>query len=77
LDELFESITLIQTHKIKPFPVVLVGRAYWAGLVTWIRDVMMQDQKISADDLALLRVVETAAEAIEVINEYNPAATST
>ena len=77
LDELFESITLIQTGKIRPFPVVLVGRAYWSGLVTWIRDVMMQDQKISAEDLALLRVVETADEAIEVINEFYPSATRT
>lgn len=77
LDELFESITLIQTGKIRPFPVVLVGRAYWAGLVSWIRDVMMQDQKISAGDLALLRVVETAEEAIDVINEFAPSATGT
>lgn len=77
LDELFESITLIQTGKIRPFPVVLVGRAYWAGLVTWIRDVMMQDQKISEKDLELLRVVDTAEEAVEVINEFYPAATPT
>ncbi len=75
LDELFESITLIQTGKIRPFPVVLVGRAYWSGLVTWIRDVMMEDQKISPKDLAILRVVDTADEAIEVINEFYPEAT--
>ena len=74
LDELFESITLIQTGKIRPFPVVLVGRAYWTGLVTWIRDVMMKDQKISERDLAILRVVDTADEAIAVINEFYPAA---
>jgi uncharacterized protein (TIGR00730 family) len=73
LDELFEAITLIQTGKIKPFPVVLVGSAYWSGLVAWIREVMMQDQKISAQDLAILRVVDTAEEAIEVINEFFPA----
>jgi uncharacterized protein (TIGR00730 family) len=77
LDELFEAITLIQTGKIRPFPVVLVGQAYWAGLVAWIRDVMMQDQKISAKDLAILRVVETAEEAVAVINEYYPSATRT
>jgi len=77
LDELFESITLIQTRKIQPFPVVLVGRVYWSGLVTWIREVMMQDQKISVEDLALLRVVETAEEAIGVINEFYPSATRT
>ena len=77
LDELFESITLIQTGKITPFPVVLVGRAYWAGLVTWIHEVMLQEHKVSAADLALLRVVETAEEAIAVINEFAPAATRT
>jgi len=75
LDELFEAITLIQTGKIRPFPVVLVGRDYWTGLVTWIRDVMMQDQKISAKDLAILRVVDTADEAIEVVNEFYSSAT--
>jgi uncharacterized protein (TIGR00730 family) len=75
LDELFEAITLVQTGKIRPFPVVLVGQAYWAGLVAWIRDVMMQDQKISAKDLAILRVVETAEEAVAVVNEYYPSAT--
>jgi hypothetical protein len=77
LDELFESITLIQTGKIRPFPVVLVGRTYWSGLVAWIRDVMMQDQMISETDLAILRVVDTAEEAIAVINEFYPPATRT
>ena len=70
LDELFEAITLIQTEKIRPFPVVLVGRAYWSGLVAWISDVMMSDQKISPKDLAILRVVDTADEAVAVINEF-------
>jgi uncharacterized protein (TIGR00730 family) len=70
LDELFESITLIQTEKIRPFPVVLVGRDYWSGLLAWIHDVMMKDQKISPRDLALLRVVDTADEAIGVINDF-------
>ena len=77
LDELFESITLIQTGKIRPFPVVLVGRTYWSGLVAWIRDVMVQDQKISEKDLAILRVVDTADEAVDVINEFYPGATRT
>jgi len=70
LDELFEAITLIQTGKIRPFPVVLVGRDYWSGLVSWIRNVTMQDEKISAQDLAILRVVDTADEAVAVINEF-------
>jgi uncharacterized protein (TIGR00730 family) len=70
LDELFEAITLIQTEKIRPFPVVLVGRSYWSGLVDWIGGVMMQDQKISPKDLAILKVVDTAEEAVAVINEF-------
>jgi uncharacterized protein (TIGR00730 family) len=70
LDEVFEAITLIQTEKIRPFPVVLVGRAYWSGLMSWIRDVMMKDQKISEKDLAILKVVDTADEAVGVINEF-------
>jgi hypothetical protein len=70
LDELFEAITLIQTEKIRPFPVVLVGRAYWSGLMSWISDVMMNDQKISPKDLAILRVVDTDDEAVAVINEF-------
>jgi hypothetical protein len=70
LDELFEAITLIQTEKIRPFPVVLVGRTYWSGLIDWISGVMMEDQKISPRDLAILKVVDTADEAVEVINEF-------
>ena len=70
LDELFEAITLIQTEKIRPFPVVLVGRNYWSGLMAWISGVMMQDQKISEKDLAILKVVDTADEAVAVINDF-------
>ena len=77
LDELFESITLIQTGKIRPFPVVLVGRAYGAGLVAWVHDVMMKDRKVSTEDLEILRVVETAEEAVAVINDFYPTATRT
>jgi uncharacterized protein (TIGR00730 family) len=74
LDELFEAITLIQTDKIKPFPVVLVGREYWQGMVAWIRNVVMMDEKISPQDLEILKVVDTADEAVAVINEFYSAA---
>jgi uncharacterized protein (TIGR00730 family) len=70
LDELFEAITLIQTEKIRPFPVVLVGRAYWEGMLAWIRDVVMRDEKVSAKDLEILKVVDSADEAVAVINEF-------
>jgi uncharacterized protein (TIGR00730 family) len=70
LDELFEAITLIQTDKIKPFPVVLVGREYWHGMVEWIRNVVMMDEKNSPEDLEIHKVVDTADEAVAVINEF-------
>ena len=70
LDELFEAITLIQTDKIKPFPVVLVGSSYWKGLLDWIRDTMLEDRRISPEDLDLLTVVDEAEEVVSVIREF-------
>lgn len=70
-DEFFESITLIQTEKIGKFPIVLVGRDFWKGLVDWIQDVVQQEEKnISIKDLDLFRLVDTAEEAIEVIDTF-------
>src|SRR5258706_2909829 len=54
LDELFESLTLVQTRKVTRFPVVLLGVDYWQGLVDWLRDTMLATRKIEADDLALM-----------------------
>lgn len=71
LDEFFESATLIQTGKIGRFPIVLVGTAYWEGLVGWIRDTMMEEHKnISIDDKDLFKLVDTADEAVEVIDDF-------
>jgi len=56
MDELFEALTLIQTKRIKPFPVILMGSEFWGGLVDWIRGVMLRDGKISAEDLDFLQV---------------------
>ena len=58
LDELFESLTLIQTQRIKPFPVVLVGREFWSGLVDWIRDKLLENGNISEEDMFLFQVVD-------------------
>jgi uncharacterized protein (TIGR00730 family) len=69
LDELFEALTLVQTHKVMGFPIVLVGRAYWGGLVDWIEDVVLKAGMIAAADTMLLHVVETAEEAVEVVLE--------
>jgi uncharacterized protein (TIGR00730 family) len=71
LDELFEAITLIQTEKIGQFPIVLVGKEYWEGLITWVRKVMLEDEgNISKKDLDLFKVVDTAEEAVEIINSF-------
>lgn len=70
-DEFFESITLIQTEKIGKFPIVLVGRDFWKGLVDWIHEVVQQEEKnISVKDLDLFKLVDTAEEAIEVIDTF-------
>ncbi len=71
LDELFEAITLIQTHKIGRFPIVLVGRDFWGGLIDWIKAVLLhQEHNISEQDLDLFCLVDTAKEAVEVIDEF-------
>lgn len=71
MDELFEALTLIQTQKIGKFPVVLVGTSFWKGLVDWIRDVLLEREKnISDDDLLLFKIVDTADDAVWVIDEF-------
>jgi uncharacterized protein (TIGR00730 family) len=71
LDELFEALTLIQTKKIGRFPIVLVGSHYWNGLMQWIKDVMLgQEQNINPEDLDLVNIVDTADEAVKVIDDF-------
>jgi len=67
LDELFEAVTLIQTEKIKHFPLVLFGGAYWSGLVSWLRETAAAQRKISPKDLEILQVTDDPAEAVEVV----------
>jgi uncharacterized protein (TIGR00730 family) len=67
LDELFESLTLIQTTKIKHFPVVLVGRAYWSGLLSWLRETAAAQKKIELKDLQLFTVTDDPAEAVACV----------
>ena len=64
LDELFEAVTLVQTHKITKFPVVLIGKAYWSGLVDWIKSSLLADGKIGADDLGIISVTDDLDEAV-------------
>ena len=71
LDELFEALTLIQTQKIAPFPIVLVGKKFWNGLIDWIKDVMLgQEQNISPEDLELFTLVDTSDEAVDFIDKF-------
>jgi uncharacterized protein (TIGR00730 family) len=71
LDELFEALTLVQTSKIANFPVVLVGSAYWNGLVDWIKQTMlMKEHNVNESDLSLFHVVDTADEAVKIINDF-------
>jgi uncharacterized protein (TIGR00730 family) len=69
LDELFEAVTLVQTKKVTRFPVVLMGTAYWRGLVDWIRDTMQADGKIGPEDLNLLFLTDDVDEAVRHIAE--------
>ncbi|MDU9050995.1 MAG: TIGR00730 family Rossman fold protein [Candidatus Electrothrix sp. Rat3] len=67
LDELFESLTLIQTHKIKPFPIILVGTSFWTGLVDWIREQMISNGKIDKTDLLLFEILDDVDEIVAFI----------
>ncbi|MFC2116130.1 TIGR00730 family Rossman fold protein [Bacteroidota bacterium] len=70
-DELFEAITLIQTEKIGHFPIVLVGKSYWSGLIDWIRNVMLERERtISAKDMDLFITVDGAKEAVDHIDQF-------
>jgi len=71
LDECFEAMTLIQTKKIGRFPIVLVGREFWGGLVDWIRGTLLEKAgNISPEDMDLFNIVETPAEAVQVIDDF-------
>jgi uncharacterized protein (TIGR00730 family) len=69
LDELFEALTLIQTGKIRNFPVILFGTDYWRGLFDWIRDTMLEEGKISLEDLDLFVITDSPEEAVSIIRE--------
>ncbi len=71
LDELFESLTLIQTLKIDRFPIILVGISFWEGLIDWIkRVVMMREKNISSEDIHLFKLVDTADEVVAQITDF-------
>jgi hypothetical protein len=69
MDELFEALTLIQTQKIKPFPVILVGSDFWKGLVDWMKTVVLKEGKVSPSDLDTFQVVDDPSEILKIIKK--------
>jgi uncharacterized protein (TIGR00730 family) len=70
LDELFEALTLIQTKRIKSFPVILMGSEYWKGLIDWLKKTVLRDNKISPTDLELFQIIDDPEEAVKYIQKY-------
>ena len=70
LDEVFEAITLIQTNKIRPFPVVLVGSDFWTSLVVWMREHMLEQGMISKEDLNIFRIMDDPEEIVSYIKKF-------
>jgi uncharacterized protein (TIGR00730 family) len=70
LDELFEAVTLIQTDKIKPFPVILVGKDYWGGLIDWIREKLLVEEKVSGDDLEIIKLEDDMDRIVKIISDF-------
>jgi uncharacterized protein (TIGR00730 family) len=70
LDELFEAITLVQTKRVDPFPVILVGKEYWKGLISWIKNTLLTNGNIDEVDLKLFSVVDTPQEVMATIDRF-------
>ena len=70
LDELFEAITLVQTGRIDPFPIILVGRSYWKGLDLWIRKTLITHKTIDKEDIEIFSIVDSPQEVLAKINKF-------
>lgn len=70
MDELFEMLTLIQTGKVDPFPIVLIGKTYWRGLLDWMKESMLKERYINPEDLELFHVTDSAKEAVRIIQDF-------
>ncbi len=70
LDELFETITLIQTHRIRKVPVILVGKDYWEGLLEWVKDKFIKEKMISKEDLNLFHVLDDPDKIVKVVEDF-------
>jgi uncharacterized protein (TIGR00730 family) len=67
LDELFEAVTLIQTKRIRPFPLILVGSDFWSGLIDWIKEKMLKNHKISPEDMDILQIIDEPEEIVKTV----------
>ena len=70
MDEFFESITLIQTSRIEKFPVILMGSEYWKGLIDWMKQDMLRENRVEKNDLDLFSVVDKPEEALKIIKDF-------
>ena len=70
LDEVFEAITLIQTQKLVHFPIILVVKDYWKGLVGWINEKLLKEESVSPEDMNIFKMVDTPEEAVKNIEEF-------
>lgn len=71
LDELFEAVTLVQTHKIDRIPIILVGSEFWSGLLDWVKKILLHKfQNISPEDIDLLQVVDTPEEVVNILEKF-------
>ena len=69
LDELFEAVTLVQTRRIRPFPLILVGSEYWAGLIDWIKDKLLSEKRISSEDIEILQIMDDPEEIVKTVKK--------
>jgi TIGR00730 family protein len=70
MDELFEAITLVQTERMEPMPIILIGKEYWKGLISWIKNTLLPEGAIDKADLKLFSVVNTPREAMAAIDRF-------
>ena len=70
LDELFEALTLIQTRRIKSFPVILMGSEFWQGIIDWLKSTVLREGNISQDDLAIIEIIDEPEEVVKYIKKY-------
>lgn len=70
LDEFFEAVTLVQTKKMRPFPIILVGSSYWAGLIEWIKSNLLDTGKITKEDLDIFKIMDDPHEIVEYVRKF-------